>query len=353
MKHIIFDCERMKYANTGLYHYCLNLGRHIDQRVRKSCEERITFYSPAVAQPYLGNDTEHITQHSLQKFFMPSVKGYDIWHATYQSTSYIPKRDKNIKVVLSIHDLNFMYEDKTAAKREKYLRHLQQNIDRSDAIVCISDFCRKDVLMHCDVKGKPVHVILNGTNHLLAPDLQQSSYKPRRPFLFSLGVISPKKNFHVLLPLLKLNRHLELLIAGRTNDTAYLDLIHNMAYKLGVQDNLRMLGSISESEKSWYYRNCYAFTLPSIAEGFGLPVAEAMSVGKPVFLSDRTALPEIGSTFAFYFHDFSEEHMNNVFIKGMEDYRQYNMEPAIMKHSENFKWEKAVDRYLDVYRSLY
>ncbi len=353
MKHIIFDCERMKYTNTGLYHYCLNLGRHLDQRVKTTTEERLTFYSPAAAQHDLGSDTFHLTQHALQKFFMPSLRGYDIWHATYQSTNYIPRRNKKIKVVLSIHDLNFMYEQKTEAKRHKYLKHLQENINRADAIICISDFCRNDVMRYCNVQHKPVHVILNGTNHLSEPNLVHTSYKPRKPFLFSLGVICPKKNFHVLLPLLKLNRHLELLIAGRTNDTSYLDFMYNTAHKLGVLDNLRVLGSISEPEKSWYYRNCYAFTLPSIAEGFGLPVAEAMSVGKPVFLSDRTALPEIGSRFAFYFRDFSEEHMNTVFKKGMEDYQQHNMEPEIVKHSEKFRWEKAVDQYLEVYRSLY
>ncbi len=353
MKQIVFDCERMKYANTGLYHYCLNLGKHISRRMEKSAEENITFYSPAGVQMAFGQGSSHLTQHSLQKFFMPSVDEYDIWHATYQSSNYIPRRNRKIKVILSIHDLNFLYEDKPEEKRQKYLKHLQNNIDRSDVIICISDFCKKDVLTYCNVKNKPVHVILNGTNHLTSPNLQRSSYKPKRPFLFSLGVVCPKKNFHVLLPLLKLNRHLELLIAGHTNDAAYLDYINNMAYKLGVTDNLRMLGSITEPEKSWYYRNCYAFTLPSIAEGFGLPVAEAMSVGKPVFLSDRTALPEIGSNFAFYFRDFSEEHMNSVFKKGMEAYRENNMEPDIVKHSEKFKWDRAVDQYLDVYRSLY
>lgn len=353
MKKIVFDCERMKYANTGLYHYCLNLGRQIHEKLKNSPEEDITFFSPASVQPVLGHDTQHITQHPLQKFYMPLLNGYDIWHSTYQNSSYMPKRNKKIKVVLSIHDLNFLHENKVEAKRKKYLTHLQENINRSDAIICISDFCRKDVLAHCDVKNKPVHVILNGTNHLSAPDLGNHSYKPRKPFLFSLGVICPKKNFHVLLPLLKLNRHLELLIAGRTNDTDYLEYIYNTACKLGVDNNLRMLGSISEPEKSWYYRNCYAFTLPSIAEGFGLPVAEAMSVGKPVFLSDKTALPEIGSKFAFYFRDFSEEHMNRVFKKGMEDYRVKNMKPEIVKHSENFKWEKAVEQYLSIYRSLY
>lgn len=284
---------------------------------------------------------------------MPSLKEYDIWHCTYQSSHYLPKRNKKIKVVLSIHDLNFLYEKKDVAKQKKYLKHLQSNIDRSDAIVCISDFCRKDVLEHCRVDGKPVHVILNGTNHLPAPNLHNSSYKPKRPFLFSLGVICPKKNFHVLLPLLKLNRHMELLIAGRTNDNDYLKFIYASAKKMKVDENLRMLGSISEMEKSWYYRNCYAFALPSIAEGFGLPVAEAMSVGKPVFLSDKTALPEIGGNLAFYFRDFTENHMQNVFESGMQQYEKNNMEKAIVQHSENFRWDRAVDEYLNVYRSLY
>ena len=118
-------------------------------------------------------------------------------------------------------------------------------------------------------------------------------------------------------------------------------------------DNVRLLGSISENEKSWYYRNCYAFALPSMAEGFGLPVTEAMSVGKPLFLSNRTALPEIGSNVAFYFKDFSASHMQNVFQEGMRDYEEHQMQKAIIERGETFCWDKAADQYLEVYRSLY
>ncbi len=353
MRNIIFDCERMKYPNTGLYHYCLNLGQHIQKKLKNSDYEKLSFFSPLSAQPVLGGDAPHITQHSYQKFLMPSVKDFDIWHCTYQNSHYVPRRNKKIKVVLTIHDLNFLYENKSNSKRKKHYQHLQENINRADAIVCISDFCRRDVMQHCNVGKKPVHVILNGTNHLPPPGLAYDSYKPKKPFLFSLGVICPKKNFHVLLPLLKLNRHLELLIAGNTHDKGYLDYIYSSARKLRVDENLRLLGNISEKEKSWYYRNCYAFALPSIAEGFGLPVTEAMSVGKPVFLSSRTALPEVGSNMAFYFQDFSETHMQSVFTAGMETYREKKMKQAIVKHSENFSWDKAVEQYLNVYRSLY
>lgn len=352
MKQLILDCERMKYANTGLYHYCLSLGSALNKKLNPA-EEQMTFFTPAGAQPDIGLQQHHITQHSLQKFCMPSLKNYDVWHCTYQSSNYLPQRNKRIKIVLSIHDLNFLYEHKAEAKKLKYLKHLQQNINRADAIICVSEFCKKDVLEHCNIGSKPVHVIHNGTNHLPSPSLSAVSYRPNKPFLFSMGVVCRKKNFHVLLPLLKLNRGLELLIAGRQDDWDYLQFIRQLARNLKVDDNVRLLGSISETEKSWYYRNCYAFALPSMAEGFGLPVTEAMSVGKPLFLSNRTALPEIGSNVAFYFRDFSASHMQNVFEAGMRDYEENKMQKAIMQRGETFCWDKAADQYLEVYRSLY
>ena len=122
---------------------------------------------------------------------------------------------------------------------------------------------------------------------------------------------------------------------------------------MGVNERLRLIGPISEAEKSWYYQNCYAFAFPSLSEGFGLPVAEAMSVGKPVFLSDKTALPEIGKDVAFYFSDFNEVRMQNVFISGMELYKKNT---AWQKGSGNaaliFCWQKAASQYIDLYRSL-
>ena len=351
MKKIVFDCERMKHSNTGLYYYCLNLGLHLKKNLNNT-DEQVTYYLPDNAIPVFGSDL-NIRQHSLQKFYMPDLKGFSIWHSTFHSTNYIPHRNRRIKVVLTIHDLNFLYEQKTEAKRLKLLRHLQSNIDRSDAIICISEFCRKDVLTHCNTGNRPVYVIYNGTNTLKPPGLSSESYKPERPFLFSLGVICRKKNFHVLLPLLEQNQHMELLIAGRKDDPDYLHFINKSAKQLRIEDNLRVLGTISEAEKAWYYTNCYAFAHPSIAEGFGLPVAEAMSVGKPVFLSDRTALPEIGKNVAFYFRDFNARHMQNVFINGMRQYRQQKMEQTIRQHGGSFCWEKASKQYIDVYRSLY
>ncbi|HYD22707.1 MAG TPA: glycosyltransferase family 1 protein [Flavipsychrobacter sp.] len=351
MRRVIFDCERMKYVNTGLYHYCLNLGRRLQEYIDKG-EEQLSFFYPSKIAVAFGENANYVGQNSLRKFYLPNLSGHDIWHCTYQNSQYIPKRNRKIKVVLSIHDLNFLYEGSTEAKKAKYLRHLQKNVDRSDVIVCISEFSKNDVLAHCAIGNKPLHVILNGTNSLEEPALQHHSYKPRRPFLFSIGVMCRKKNFHALLPLVEQNRELELLIAGRPDDSEYTNFIKESARRLKIEDNVQLLYNISETEKAWYYENCYAFMMPSLAEGFGLPVVEAMSVGKPVFLSRRAALPEIGSDKAFYFEGFDREQMQDVFVEGMRQYRDNNMHEYIRAHSQSFSWDKAAKQYIELYRSL-
>jgi glycosyltransferase involved in cell wall biosynthesis len=352
MKKIIFDCERMKYANTGLYSYCFQLGMRLKQEFNSHYEE-INFFTPPSAKGIFGLNQHYITQNSLQKFWLPSLKEYYIWHSTYQSSHYLPVLDKKIKVVLTVHDLNFLYDEKKSkAKKEKYLRFVQKNINRSEAIVTVSEFAKTDVLKYCNVGGKSIFVIHNGTNSLEAPSLYGNSYKPRAKFLFSIGVINRKKNFHVLLPLLRYNRDIELLIAGPADDPDYLHFMRDSARRLGVEEKLRVLGPITEAEKSWYYRHCYAFAFPSLSEGFGLPVAEAMSVGKPLFLSNRTALPEIGRDIAFYFNDFNEHRMQHVFTQGMKTYINHKMEERIKQRSAEFCWQKAASQYLEVYRSI-
>jgi glycosyltransferase involved in cell wall biosynthesis len=352
MKRIIFDSERMKFPDTGLYHYCLNLGKHLEKNINLH-KEQLFFYTPPNEQHWSFHTGNHLTQSPLHKFILPSLKGFDIWHSTYQNTHYMPLLNRKIKVVLSIHDLNFMYDEKKSpAKKQKYLHYLQGLINRADAIICISEYSKKDVLQYCDIKNKPLYVIHNGTNLLDKPRLTSTSYKPKKPFLFSIGVINRKKNFHVLLPLLKKNT-MELLIAGKYDDRDYLSFIRKQSEAMGVEENLHLLGHVSENEKSWYFNNCRAFTLPSVSEGFGLPVAEAMSCGKPLFLSDKTALPEIGGNVSFYFRDFQPEHMQQIFNAGMKNYNSNGLKERIMERGRNFNWDKAAQQYLEVYRSLY
>jgi glycosyltransferase involved in cell wall biosynthesis len=343
----------MKYENTGLYHYCLNLGSHLSKFIKKDTEV-LAYYCPIEATQIFGKSRQLIIQNELHKLRMPLVDKFKIWHATYQDSYYIPFRNRKIKVVLSIHDLNFMYDAlKSEAKKERYLRRLQMLINRADALICVSEFCKKDVLFYCDVVNKPLHVIHNGTNTLTEPELLKQSYRPVKPFIFSLGTVVPKKNFHSLLPLVQDHTDMELVIAGRIDDVGYYQFMLDTAKLMGISKKIKLIGPVSESEKSWYFNNCHAFAFPSTAEGFGLPVAEAMSVGKPLFLSDKTALPEIGGDVAFYFENFSAAHMNETFATGMKRYKLLNMQERIIQKGKEYNWDIAAQEYWKIYRSLY
>jgi glycosyltransferase involved in cell wall biosynthesis len=352
-KRIIFDCERMKYENTGLYHYCLNLGNHLIP-LADSAHEQLDLYLPPGNKKLFPQHNHFITQRGLHKIRMPSLRNHAIWHSTYQDSYYLPFRNSKIKVVLSVHDLNFIYDTaKPDWKKQKYLRRLQMLVSRADVIVCISEYCRKDLLFYCDTAGKPVHVIHNGTNTLTEPQLLNRSYLPKKPFIFSLGTVVPKKNFHCLLPLLVNQPNMELVIAGRIDDVAYYQSILDKAERMGILKKLKIVGPISESEKSWYFNNCMAFAFPSTAEGFGLPVTEAMSVGKPLFLSCNTALPEIGGNVAFYFENFSADHMTETFMTGMKQYTTFRMQEKIIEKGRAYCWDAAAKEYWNIYRSLY
>jgi glycosyltransferase involved in cell wall biosynthesis len=352
MAKIILDCELMKHKNSGLYQYCLNVGNYVDRLLLQAAlKDEIHFYIPPSEAKTFDHHQNGIIEKNIHKMVKPFLWDCDIWHAPFQSGRIIPFKNKKIKVLLTIHDLNCRHEGKPLEEQQRSLQHTQKLIDRADAIVCISEFCKKDVLTNCEVKNKPVHVIYNGTHRLQEPALNHQSYQPRVPFLFGMGYVNRKKNFHVLLPMMQHNNY-ELIIAGRLDEPDYIHAIRQQAEILGIANRVHLLGPVSEGEKAWYLKNCMAYMHPSLAEGFGAPVVEAMAFGKPIFLSNYTSLPEIAGDVAFYFSNFEQEHMHSVFSKGMNIYKANGLAKKIVQKGSEYNWENKAKEYLNVYHSL-
>jgi glycosyltransferase involved in cell wall biosynthesis len=350
MSKIILDCDLMRYRDSGLYHYCLNLGNYVNDILSKAGKELINFYVPPKEADTFKNPQTVIVEKKHHRLFKPFLWNCKLWHAPFQSGRILPA-NPSTRVLLTIHDLNPLHEGKPIDEQKKSLAHTQQLINRSDAIVCISEFTKADVLKNCNVGNKPVYVVHNGTHAVGEPKLHQNSYKPRAPFLFGMGYVNRKKNFHVLVPLLA-DINFELVIAGRLDEPDYIENMKKQAEQLGVLPRLHILGPVTEEEKAWYLQNCWGFTLPSLAEGFGAPVVEAMQFGKPLFLSDKTSLPEIGGDAAFYFRDFEPENMKRVLLDGFEKYQQKGMAEKIVQRSKDFTWTQKAREYISIYQSM-
>lgn len=333
----------MKKQNTGFYHFGKSLGLAL---LKHNKDFNLTYYLPKKGYADFENKVDIIKSCRLHRFFFLPANRFKLVHHTDQLCELRPDKVRG-KKILTIHDLNFLHQTPDNAPRiKKYLRRVAHNINTCDQIVTISHFVKNEVLSYFPEISHKIQVIYNGADQLEVVAKHKPFYEPRRPFLFTIGVVRPKKNFHVL-PALLANNDFELIIAGI--DSNYRKRILEEAKQFNCVDRVKLIGPTSESDKAWYYKNCMAFVFPSIAEGFGLPVIEAMHFGKPVFLSTHTSLPEIGGDGAYYFNSFDPEEMQYVFAQGMNDFQKNNPQQEIIAHAAQFSWDRAASQYLKLY----
>jgi len=344
-KKVFLEAVKLKNMNSGLGQFCFHLGRAISHQNDKF---DLTYYMPPGCDSIFGKAANYLPASPWHRLLGVPFREH-LFHWLYQGSPYWPK-NRDTKVVLTVHDLNFTV--KYSGWRRKFkMDELQRQADRADRIVSISNYTRHEILRHLEVDGKKLSVIHNGLN-LPAATPQRPSFVPDKKFFFTIGIIAFKKNFHVLLPVLKRFEDYVLIIAGNSSG-AYAHQIRSKASSLGVADRILFPGEISEGEKQWLYANCEAFVFPSLTEGFGLPVIEAMALGKPVFISKLTSLPEIGGPHAYYFNDFQTDHMIEVIETGLKDYQgKPEKNEEIKKWVSRFSWNNAAREYLQLYTSL-
>lgn len=349
MKNYLVDLHRLRHNPfNGLYTFSCRLAEHL--LLQPLHDEELYYYLPKDKFGFFGTMPHYITHKRAHKFYQAATKKYDVWHLTTGISQYRPFNRKT-KLVYTIHDVNFLVEDPHNKKRNaRSLSVMQHNANRADHIVGISKYALDFAGQHLDFGKTPTSVIYNGYTVSEFPDFNEPLYKPSKPFLFSISLVQPRKNFHVL-PALLVNNDYELVIAG-LNHFDYAKKVMEEARRWNVQDRVKLIGAVDEKDKYWYYRHCDAFLFPSVAEGFGAPPLEAMHFGKPVFLSTYMSLPEIGGTVAYYFDGFEPDAMRLVFEKGMSDYNNHDRIAAIKQQASLFNWNKTAKEYLDVYRQL-
>lgn len=348
---ILFDCERMKYPHTGLYHFCWELGQELIAQ-SQGTDLEINLYAKKKVQQQFASRPGFLEQSALHKFLMPNLDQWGLWHATHQATDYYPGKEM-IATLLTVHDLNFLHE--THRSKQKKIREtdkLQRKLDKADRVVAISEFVAMDLKEQMQLDPTKLQVIYNGCNIKSANIMAEPSIKPRAEFLFTIGTVLPKKNFQTL-PALLQNNQMQLVIAGAIHNKQSQQAVLDQATALGVADRVMFTGPITEAEKYWYYQHCRAFVFPSLMEGFGLPVVEAMAFAKPLFLSTLTSLPEIGGNLAYYFQSFDPEQMQMDLKEGLA---MYDAHPALLEkiklRAQDFSWKAAAQSYLATYEQI-
>ena len=361
---VVLDLEKLRHANCGLGRFCRHLAESI-LSLGDQTFDPVLFLPQETVRHFRAEGVEQIevspwrkeTFASLYRPFLAPFQRrqrYDLWHVTNQTSKYLPL-DPTVPVVLTIHDLNFLHDDlhkdrPTAVARK--LAAVQRKVDRATAIVTVSQYVADDVAAHLRLDGKPVHVVPSGLSAPPAASVTPPVWAPRGRFLLSIGNCLPHKNFHALFGLIESLPDLTLVIAGKRETPYGQQLVREVAAR-NLGGRVIMTGQVSDGDRQWLYEQCEAFVFPSLTEGFGFPVLEAMQCGKPVFMSRRTSLPEVGGSLGFYWDSFGAEHMAAVFRAGMAAVAGMpGFATAARAHAAEFSWENAARGYLGVYRSV-
>jgi glycosyltransferase involved in cell wall biosynthesis len=341
--------QKVRVPESGLGQFCAHLGQELAGLERGPLELEFLVLNSHVG--CFGSACRYRTLRVWHRWLGVPAPDCKVWHCTHQDSPYLPARSKP-RVLLTIHDLNFLvkWEAHPRAIRRR-LHRLQKLVDRAAAVTTCSHFTEN--VVHSRLRCRlPIQVINEASCLQTGLAAERPETVPKGQFLLALGQVSRKKNFHVLLPLLRAEPQWNLVLAG-IDDNDYGREIRRRARTEGVHERVVFLGPVSEAQKLWLYQNCEAFLFPSLAEGFGIPVLEAMSQGTPVFLSREGSLPEVGGPEAYYWGEFLAESLVATFRQGMAAFRN-DPEKAerLRAWSGQFSWRRAAERYLELYREL-
>lgn len=353
-KTLLVDLSELKNLYCGLGQVALSYGNHFRKTYRKSeANYSLTLLIPKKMFGMFGNEVNYLnSRHPLRRLHRWFFPVFDIWHSTHQLSRFKPSysRSKQTKLILTIHDLNYLYETKGKRRKRKH-RRLQKKVDRADEIVCISEFAKQDVEKNLHLNGKECRVIYNGVSNISIKPSAKPNIDINKPFFFSIGVLNVKKNFHVLLDMMKLMPDKHLYLAGMSN-TEYGILIRKRIKNESI-NNITLMGPVSAEEKVWLFANCEAFLFPSLFEGFGLPVIEAMQFGKPVFSSQKTSLKEIGGDFAYFWDNFEANEMKDIIENNLKVfYSDKDLIVRQIEYANSFSYKKHFDEYEKLYSEI-
>jgi glycosyltransferase involved in cell wall biosynthesis len=216
---------------------------------------------------------------------------------------------------------------------------------RADHVLTISSFSKDRI---CEVLGIPREIV---TVTLLASSSREPTAEPagvggENPYLVAFSSTSPNKNIPFLLEAFE-----EARVLGLEHDLVLIG--HQPASGVGrVPARVRFTGWLPDDRRDAVVAGADALVFPSLYEGFGLPVLEAMALGVPVLASDRSSLPEVGGNAASYFDPTNSQELAGKLVWIARDASARTALRAVgYENVKRFSWEKTASRTLDAYET--
>jgi len=273
-------------------------------------------------------------------------RGADLFHGLNQRLPRIPMR----RAIATFHDLFVMTgEYSTPEFRARFTAQARDAAARADAVIAVSEFTRSQVVSLLGVEPARVHVVHHGTRKFAGPLIASPG---REKVILNVGAIQKRKNIARLVEAFEtLPQAWQLVLAG-SNGYGAEEILARIE-KSPARERINVTGYVSPSELSGWYARAAVFAFPSLDEGFGMPVLEAMAAGVPVITSNRSALPEVAGDAAVLVEPEDTEALGQAL-------RELTLDVDLCRDLARrgtarvrmFTWEKAISDTWNVYRTL-
>lgn len=366
-----FDAKRLFNNFTGLGNYSrtlvLNLARFFP-------EHQYYLFTPTLTEnprtkPFLENDKFKVVSPSLRPPFwrtgvMTQTKEFrrlDVFHGLSHELP-VGMRNSGVKSVVTMHDLIFKYfpHDYKWFDRVSYELKFRSACMRADKIVAISEQTKRDLIRYYSVASDKVDVIYQSCDPTFSQrvdheDIRQVKGKHRLPedYLLYVGSVIRRKNLGALLAALKeipVENRLPLVVIGEGG--RYLEELRSWIREQAMNDWVHLRKSLPFCDFPAIYQGASVFIFPSLHEGFGIPVIEALNSGIPVITSNRSALTEAGGDLALYVDPEDPVDLARAIIKQMDHPAVMPSEEKRKSHLSSFDAEVVTGKLIALYQSL-
>ncbi len=367
---------------VGIGRYAFEILKHMFERVKseklrvksENLETKFRIYLPSLPLPDMPQETDWWQYRIVKpkKFWtfigLPLGLIFDNPKAdvVFSPTHYIP-RFTNIPRVMSIMDCSYLVYPKLFKAKDLHqlVRWTQYSVHQAERIITISEFSRNAIIKAYNADPKRVYVTYPGVNMeskgtpIKSGQLSnvQKKYNIAKNFILSVGTIQPRKNYERLIEafslFLKRNKQrfgaIDLVIVGKKG--WLYEGILSTPKRCGIEQQVKFLDFVPDADLPPLYKNALCFALPSLYEGFGLPVLEAMVHGCPVVVSNTSSLPEIAGKAGIY---VEPEKVDSIAKGLLAAVRERNLKQGKWRiekglaQVKKFTWEQAAKQTLAI-----
>ena len=298
-----------------------------------------------------------IKEQFLYPFIIPEC---DIFWCPHFNFPILPFRAT--KKVVTIHDVNHLTGVSSfSAIKKKYAFLLFNNaVKKTNLIFTVSEFSKNELIKYTEVDPKKIKVVYCGVNRLLfSREYKNKNLKLPENYILYVGNIKPHKNLIILLKAYnnfsnEFKSKFKLLIVGKKEGFITKDnLIDTYINSNNLEKLVLFSGHVNDSDLPIYYQKASLFVFPSLYEGFGLPILEALAAKTKVISSNAASLPEIGGKAVIYFDPTNEKQLSQKIKECLENQvvdEKENKKRTIQL--DKFTWEKSIKNHLDALNKI-